>query len=833
MPTLGNASAIPAMTTVLVPSELLETYRTADIWKDFAVRIISRDAQREYNITATAATGMSGVQRVIGENLLGNVVSLKVTGSFNGYDVMIFRNKMPNLHYLDLSDANVEACDYEYYTGYSMNEANALGDYAFYQLPKLVDVKLPNTLTKLGRSAFSGCDALQSITIPEGVEDIPYDFLNGAKITTLVIPEGVKTISDASIANCPILRTVSLPSTLTLIDDQAFYNCPKIESIRFPENLTTIGNNAFYNCSGIESIVFSPALTSIGNQAFYGCRNIRKVVLPSSLKSIGNSAFYNCSSLEELRISPSVETIGDRAFNGCTKLVDIYTYTVEPTSIDQNTFSTWTTATLHIPSFSHDNYYWNTQWSQFLALVDFDEPYDYFYINNDYTLDDNTGRIDGVEDENTGDVTPPNADLNEGSGFIVEGNEDQDLGDVHYHDDGNGNGASIIDDGNVTANNLIFDIRVQGGRWYFFSFPFDVRLENITAPGTYVFRRYDGEWRANNGNGGWKDLKVEENKLHAGKGYIFQCSQSGTLSLRVERPDFKGKKQSGNWLQELVEYVSEAATNAGWNFIGNPYLSYYDLDNVGYDAPVTRWNGTSYEAIRPGDDDYFFHPFEAFFVQKPDDTDYFGFDRDCRETYQQSQRSMAQKHIARRAMKVNSARQLVNIEVTDGATTDKTRVVFNDKQQMTYEASCDAAKFIANGVPQLFTLEPTGDQVKYAINERPIANGVVRLGYTATKAGELTISASRMDTPMMLRDMKTGAIYDLTEGDYRFETEAGTFCDRFEIVRRANVTGVEETLTTPIWGDNQPAYNSAGQRVNTQNIKNGVVIYQNGKKVLK
>ena len=811
MATLASTNAIPSSATIYVPAALLDDYRNADVWKDIAVRIISNEAQSDYEITANADAGLSGVQRVIGESQLSNVVSLKVTGSFNGYDVMIFRNKMPNLHFLDLSDADVVASDYEYYTGKTMNEENALGDYAFYQLPKLVEVKLPNSLTKLGQSAFSGCSALRFLTIPEGVEDIPYDFLNGARIETLVIPEGVKTISNSSIVNCPNLRTVSLPSTLESIGYQAFYNCPKIASLRLPENLATIGASAFSGCRGIES-----------------------VVLPSTLKSIGSRAFYGCSNLEELRISPSVETIGNEAFRGCDKLVDIYTYTVEPTSIDQNTFSTWTTATIHTPSFSHDNYYWNTQWSQFLAQVDFDEPYEYFYINNDYTLDDNTGRIEGVEDEDTHEVTPPDADLNEGSGLIVEGDEDQDLDDVHHHHNGNsGNGASLIDDGNVTAKNYIFDITVSGGRWYFFSFPFDIKLENITAPGSYVFRRYDGQERANNGNGGWKNLKVEDNKLHAGKGYIFQCSQSGTLTLRVENPNFKKSKTDGDWLHVLESYVSSIATNAGWNFIGNPYLSYYDLDNTGYNAPVTRWNGSGYEAIRPGDDDYFFHPFEAFFVQKPEDVDHFGFERDHRETYQQSQRSMERKRIARRSRAIDPMRQLVNLELQGNGTADKTRVVFNDAQKMTYETSCDAAKFLTTGVPQLFSLEPTGEEVKYAINERPVADGTVRLGFTASSAGTLSISATRMDTEVMLRDLKTGATWDFSEGDYSFSTEAGTFCDRFLLVRKAGVTGVDE-LSTGLQDGSEavPAYNAAGQRVDGDNVK-GVVIYEGGKKVLR
>ena len=52
---------------------------------------------------------------------------------------------------------------------------------------------------------------------------------------------------------------------------------------------------------------------------------------------------------------------------------------------------------------------------------------------------------------------------------------------------------------------------------------------------------------------------------------------------------------------------------------------------------------------------------------------------------------------------------------SDGKVTDKTRVVFNARKRETYEVGCDAAKFMAEGVPQLYSLD--GQGVKYA-NQR-------------------------------------------------------------------------------------------------------------------
>ena len=716
-PTLGG---LGENITIKVPAEALATYQAAAGWKDIATRIFAIGDTFSYTVETSAKETSSGIHEIIGEDNLRKVVDLKVRGTINSYDIMIIRNKTPNLHYLDLTDARIVENSYEYYTGYH-SENDILGANCFIQLSKLATVKLPNTTKIIGRSAFTGCNNLQSITMYEGIE----------------------TINSSAFSSCGQLNSITLPSGLVSIDDGAFGGCQALENVDFPPTLETIGSNAF---------------------AF--CNSLKAISLPVSLKTIGMEAFCECPNLREVKIPSSITNIEDGAFSGCSNLTKVYTYTIEPTTINQNTFSNYETADLYVPTTSYNNYYWDTEWSQFRSLIEFDEPYSYFYINKDYVLDD--GRIDGK----------PDVDVNTGGSLTVEGDEDQNLGDLNVNSDGDsGTGASVIADDNINAKWLKFKIEVNANKWYFFAFPFNIMLSNIVLdtehedPGEFVFRYYDGAKRANKGKGGWEDLPKATKELQKGQGYIFQCNKKGMLILKVKKPSFKAEDQS----LALTAHNAASAQDAGWNFIGNPYISYYDINDMKYTAPITIWNGTSYEAIRPGDDEHHFHPFEAFFVQKPKNVSKIVFDKDDRTTYIKSKEK--EELAATRGMTrgVDESRQRIELTIGDTEVRDKTRIVFNREAKANYEIACDAAKFMSTeDVPQIYSLD---NESKYAINERPAGN--VKLGYVAKSAGTFKIGAKRMDTEVMLYDQVKDEIFDLTTGDYTFETEAGTFENRF------------------------------------------------------
>lgn len=745
----NETSSIPMGEFVLVnvPEASLDSYKSANYWKDMAKRVFPIGTKFDYEVTTEAQPSTSGLLDKVGLKNANSIVSLKVKGSINSYDIMIIRNKMDNLHYLDLSDANVVENSYEYYTGCSTKN-DTIGRNAFRELSKLVTVSLPNSVKAIESGALYNCTKLKSVVLPEKLESIEGGwegaFANCSSLTDVKF-KACKNIGYSAFSSCNALNHVTLPSDLKTIEQSAFGSCNNLHSVDFPPLLESIGTYAFQSCA-LDSISL-PGLTRIDEYAFSGCSNLKEVKVPSTL-----------------------ESVGDKAFEGCSNLNDVFTYTILPVKINQNTFCTYETATLHVPAQSYNNYFWDTEWSQFHAFEDFNEPYKYFYLRKEFIL---SSRIDGI----------PNIDIYSGGGLVVKGNEIQNAGDIHI----NGSGT-IIANGNVDASKFHIDIDVNSNEWYFFSFPFDIKRSDIVAPGQFIFRKYDGATRASQGSGGWKDLDASDMWLHRGTGYIFQSAESGKLTLPVAKEKF-GKLEAENVQEDLGTYASNNEQNASWNFVGNPHTSYFDMDDLGYNAPITYWNGMSYEAVRPGDDNYVFKPFQAFFVQKPKDVNEMEFGAEFRLTQTDSQKRNSANKAKRLAKGININRQMVNLTLSDGIHTDKTRIVFNEDKTQRYELDCDAAKFESSTtVPQLYTLE--ANNVKFAINERPL--GSVCLGFEVQKAGDYTISAIRMDSPMLLKDNLTDATVDLSTSDYRFTSEAGTFNGRFTLVPNRSTTGIAD-----------------------------------------
>ena len=765
--TLASSNAFGSLMVIRVPDAALATYRAADKWSDFKARIVGISTVMTYNVNVTALNDKSALIEEIGEDKVGQVVDLKISGTINGYDIMAIRNKMDNLHYLDLSDANIVANDYQYYTGYHTTD-NVLGAYSFCELTKLLTVKLPKTITAIGRHAFYACYNLKEVEFQTGIESIGEEAFQGCgNLKTIELKEGLKSIGYGAFSG----------RAFNIAGEYQSGRAPKFEEIILPEGLESLGNEAFYENTNLKRIAFPSTLKAIGYSAFYHCSQLTNISLPTSLQRIEGETFNGCTSMTEARIPSSITSIGDKAFYGCSKLNDVFTYIVEPTQIDMNTFSTYMTATLHVPSTSFYNYYYDTEWSQFRNLEElFGAEYEYFYINNDFTINNDKGTVQGDGDD------APDVDLNPGSGLIVETDEgnNQELDEVHIKADGDEVGSIIAND-NLTAEKLFFDIKITAGRWYFFSFPFRVKITNITAPGQYVFRYYNGENRAS-GITGW--LNWLQDWLLPGQGYIFQCNKTGTLTLSIEKEDMNWK--ADNRQRELEQHQAENHQDASWNFMGNPHTSYYNLEETGFTQPVTVWNGTSYEAVRPGDDDYYLRPFEAFFVQKPNDQNTMDFPAEGRYTYNQVNNRTNNHAPKLRTKGVDTERMLINLEMTDGKTVDKTRVVYNEKASKDYEIACDASKFMsAERMPQFYSID---NQIRYAINERPM--GEVNIGYMTYDKGELTITATRMDQPVFLRDNLLKTTHDLSQGGYTFSTEAGTWNERFTLTVDQSTTGI-------------------------------------------
>ena len=365
--------------------------------------------------------------------------------------------------------------------------------------------------------------------------------------------------------------------------------------------------------------------------------------------------------------------------------------------------------------------------------------------------------------------------------------------------------TTFINKGFMRADSVIVKQQLSADRWYFISLPFNADVNKIGMPnGTYwALRTYDGAQRAlGYMDNTWVNLQRNET-MNAHKGYIIQVTSEANdkhieLTFRANNDTKKNDIFTADSMSiPLEEHLSEFAHNRSWNLIGNPYPSFFDTQYIESQGTITVWNGNGYSAYSLADDHYVLMPFEAFFIQKPVDSSTLWFDTQGRlNTAEEAQvAAHANKRIR---SKKGEERKLFNFVLKDNnnVETDRTRIVLNEQATLTYETSRDAAKFMEDKprVAQLFSVDAG---VKYAINERPINDGLAVLSMVIPENGTYTLSLENGDDKeVMLFDTKTGNKHLLDSNGYTFDAEAGNYNGRFIVSFDGNITDVAQVNAT-------------------------------------
>lgn len=690
------------------------------------------------------------------------------------------------------------------------NNLKTIGARTFYNCSALRSINLPESLISIGESAFRGT-GLIDVTIPANVEKIgnyafsgnystsAYYYSNsndrwsysapysGGALQSLTIPTNSKltTISAWAFAGNNNLKSISiLGDSIHAIENGAFLGC-QLDTLILPPHLTALNTLSFGYCTGLRFVAMPNTLTEVASNAFVGCTNLDNIQFPKKLTKIGHHAFADCTNLRNVDIPGLVTDIEEYAFKDCN-VKSIYSYLFDPFTIGQNTFSPYANANaiLYIPNLEDTEmkYLYDTQWSQFLNRYRMDKSfvYDDFYGTGDINIKCDDDPLKGN----------PNATLYPGAGLTIEDNDcdTTGLGNIIIGSDGDDAWGAVIAGCNLHIDSLIQNITIMGKKWYFFGFPFEIRIEDIHSDAKYVIYEYDGQMRARRDTTGWKRLPKEQKTLYPGHGYIFQFNfaGSGEISITVPSPRFC------EMLEKILLrfFPSDKDNNKSWNYASNPFLGYYDINDLNITTPITIWDVAqgNYRTVRPGDDDYYFSPYEGFFLQNIEEHDFeLIFDRNKAMTKRQMDEQRINKRNAP-ARKVQSAsgRSIINLTIASETATDDTRIVINEQAGIGYELGIDAAKFLSseNSVPQIFSYDD--NSVQYAINERPMETGIVELGVRIPASGIYTIDATRMDTAFYLLDRKQNTMHDFSNGAYMFSSGAGIQSNRFALVRQNN-----------------------------------------------
>ena len=166
---------------------------------------------------------------------------------------------------------------------------------------------------------YYGCDEV--IIIPSEIDGRKvtgikgFNLSNKENIKSITIPDGVTSIGDSAFSGCRSLTDITIPDSVTSIGDSAFSGCRSLTDITIPDSVTSIGCEAFYNCSSLTNITIPDGVTSIESETFYNCQSLSNIDISNSLISIGMDAFAHCKNLKNIKIPDSVTTIELGAFN--------------------------------------------------------------------------------------------------------------------------------------------------------------------------------------------------------------------------------------------------------------------------------------------------------------------------------------------------------------------------------------------------------------------------------------------------------------------------------------------------------------------------------------
>jgi len=284
------------------------------------------------------------------------------------------------------------------------NGVTSIGSYAFFTLQNLTYVKIPNSITTIGKSAFE-LSGLLSVTIPNSVTTIRQSAFShcsrllsidvdtnnlhfasengvlfdkskttliqypvGRKDTTYAIPYGVTAIGDFSFAFARNLTSIIIPNSVTTIGIFAFQDCVGLTSVTIPHSVREIGHSAFLRCFNLTNVNIEYGVKIVGNSAF-AYSGLTSVIIPESVTTIRNSAFAGCYNLASLIIGSNVTTIECFAFRDC-RLRSVISYAPTPPTLGNTVF--WgirRSCRLQVPAKSVELYRRAQGWRVFRRIV--------------------------------------------------------------------------------------------------------------------------------------------------------------------------------------------------------------------------------------------------------------------------------------------------------------------------------------------------------------------------------------------------------------------------------------------------------------------------------
>lgn len=189
------------------------------------------------------------------------------------------------------------------------------------------NIKIPAGVREIGPNAFYECgkrividddeiaydrSGIWGVQLPEGLEVIGESAFEDFGFETIDIPDSVTRIDRYAFCGCDQLKAVKIPKGVKIIPSGVFAGCSKLEKADLPEGILSIGYEAFDFCLRMSFIKLPESLQEIGTGAFMWNISMSNITIPQNVRKIGPQAFGSCNRLTTIYIHSDSEALNEQ-----------------------------------------------------------------------------------------------------------------------------------------------------------------------------------------------------------------------------------------------------------------------------------------------------------------------------------------------------------------------------------------------------------------------------------------------------------------------------------------------------------------------------------------